>query len=121
MHSVADLVNALFETHRKPNGSPYTNREVAFALAKFGVEIDPSSLSKVRNGKTANPGRDTLLGLCRVFKIPPSFFFPEIETVELPAPSSPADQLQLALQANGLSPEVQEKIEQLVQALRPKH
>ena len=116
MHTVAQLVNDLFDTHRKPDGKEYTHKEVSVAT---GGAIDPSYLSKLRNDKIANPGRDTLLALCRFFRVPPSYFFPELDqfTNEMPLPAT-SNPLRVALRASGLQPGVQEKIEQLIRALQ---
>ncbi len=117
MKTVGKLIDDLFKTHRKEDGREYTHKEVSVALS--GI-IDASYLSKLRNGKIPNPGRDTLLALCRFFKVPPSYFFPELEQQEgrLSLTEGTTDQLRLALRATGLGPDVQDKIEQLVRALQ---
>ena len=116
MQTVAQLIDDLFKTIKKKDGKEYTHKEVAVAL---GGSIDPSYLSKLRNGKISNPGRDTLLGLCRFFKVPPSYFFPELkqQNGERVVQGDPY-QLRIALRNAGLSPEVQDKIEQLIRALQ---
>lgn len=116
MSTFAELVEDLFRTHRRPDGREYTNREVSLAL---GGQVEPSHLSKLRNGRIVNPGRDTLLLLCQFFNVPPSYFFPELD---LP-PSVQADQqqaeaLHIALRSTTLSPQVREKLEALIRALQ---
>lgn len=120
MKTLAELIDDLFRTHHRPDGREYTYKEVTVAL---GGVIEPSHLSKLRTGKITNPGRDTLLSLCRFFKIPPTYFFPELDS--LPQPSSngsdvPArvDSLRLALRSAGLQPDVEEKLEELILALQ---
>ena len=121
MKTVGDLIDDLFKTHRKPDGKEYTHKEVSVELGKQGTVVDPSYLSKLRNNKVPNPGRDTLLGLCRVFKVPPSYFFPELEQQDEGCLSSnDPHQLRVALRKVGLDPEVQDKIEQLIRALQAK-
>jgi transcriptional regulator with XRE-family HTH domain len=117
MSSVAELVDNLFRTYKRPDGREYTHKEVSVAL---GGLVEPSHLSKLRNGKITNPGRDTLLLLCRFFKVSPVYFFPELD---LPASSDgqvaqQQQSLSAVLRSVGLSPQVQEKIEELIRALK---
>ncbi len=118
MKTVAELIDQLFRTHRRPDGREYTYKEVSLALDRA---VEPSHLSKLRTGKITNPGRETLLGLCRFFQVPPSYFFPELELSSQSADSSidnQASPVQIALRSTGLSPEVQEKLEELIRALQ---
>ncbi|MBA3947091.1 MAG: helix-turn-helix transcriptional regulator [Herpetosiphonaceae bacterium] len=117
MDTVGQLINDLFQTHRKPDGKEYTHKEIFLAT---GGAIDPSYLSRLRHDKIPNPGRETLLALCRVFKVPPSYFFPELEHLAegAPEPTTPQLQFRLALRASRLQPDVQEKLEQLFRALQ---
>ena len=113
--TVAELVDQLFHTHHKPDGREFTHKEVSLAL---GGAVEPSHLSKLRNGKIPNPGRETLLALCNFFKVPPSYFFPELDALEQQARQAQDDLLHVALRSAGLSPEVQNKLEALIQALK---
>lgn len=117
MSTVAELVDNLFRTHRRPDGREYTHKDVTIAL---GGLVEPSHLSKLRNGKITNPGRDTLLLLCRFFKVPPSYFFPELEfsSFEIDPDAQRIQSIHMALRSAGLSPQVQEKLEALIQALQ---
>lgn len=117
MKTVAELIDQLFRTHRRPDGQEYTYKQVSVAL---GRSVESSHLSKLRTGKITNPGRETLLGLCRFFKVSPSYFFPELE-FPLSADGSASEQgtpVQIALRATGLAPEVQEKLEELIRTLQ---
>ena len=120
MSTVAQLVDSLFRTHRRPdNGREYTYKEVCVAL---GGDIEPSHLSKLRSGKIPNPGRETLLALCRFFKVSPTYFFPELEALpgseNNAVEASQAHLLHIVLRSAGLRPDVEEKLEALIQALR---
>src|SRR5436853_7457562 len=75
MTTMADLIDDLFRSHRKPNGREYSHVEVCQAL---GGAIEPSHLGKLRNGTIQNPKRDTLIALCRFFQVSPTYFFPEL-------------------------------------------
>jgi transcriptional regulator with XRE-family HTH domain len=106
---IADLVNKLFETHRRQDGREYTNIEVARTIGK----IDASYLTKLRSGRVNNPTRDTLLALCQFFKVEPSYFFPELNL----APSPP-QQLQAHQYKVDMVPEIAEKVDEILNMLR---
>ena len=116
MKTIAQLIDDLLYTHRKPDGREYTYKEIAEALDR---RVEPSHLSKLRTGKITNPGRETLLDLCRFFQIPPSYFFPELDILPKPPITSTTDEaLHVTLRSSGLRPHVQTKLEELIQALR---
>src|SRR5690349_5222471 len=98
MKTVAELVDDLFHTHRKPDGREYTHKEVSLAL---GGAVEPSHLSKLRTGKIPNPGRETLLALCHFFQVQPSYFFPELDALAQQARQSAGqpDLLRVALRS----------------------
>lgn len=111
MKTVAELVEDLFQTHRKPNGKEYTYVEIAEAL---GGIIDPSHISKLRSGRIKNPSRETLLALCQFFKVPSSYFFPELNIVETP----PEEDILALAARSSLSEEVQTKLKELIKAMQ---
>lgn len=116
--SMAQLVDALFKTHLKPDGQEYSYQEVSQALGK---ELDPSYLAKVRRGVIKNPGRDALMHLCLFFQVPASYFFPELEALAPEQQSSeeaPMHSLRMAFRSMNLSPEIQLYLEGIVTALR---
>ena len=117
MKTLAELINSLFDTHRKPNGDRYTNKEVSEAL---GGAIDQSNLSLLRNGKSINPGRLTLLHLCRFFDVTPSYFFPELEPPEDEASKPPqknSSGVLLLRTPDNLSPKAKKRLDDFLQAL----
>ena len=99
MGDFASLLNQLFATYRKADGSEYFNTEVAEELGRTA-----SYVARLRHGKIPNPGRDTILGLCRFFKVEPSYFFPEIKQIPL---LSPDERLNEMLQEAGYDEEAQ--------------
>ena len=116
MNIVAELVNDLFRTHRKPDGREYSNREVVSAL---GGQVSADALSKIRRGDITNPGRNTLLLLCQFFNVPPSYFFPEWSA----APASEVSEtdetaVALARQIAELPPEARVQLAKFLEALR---
>ena len=74
--SVAQLLDHLFKSHTKAGGKEYSYQEVSDALSG---ELDPTYIAKIRKGKVPNPGRNTLLLLCRFFQVPATYFFPELD------------------------------------------
>ncbi len=115
MKTMADLLNDLFRTHRRQDGREYTASEVARAITEeLHGELDPSYLTKMRNGQIENPTRNTLLLLCRFFKVPANYFFPELDLQSPPEEGS----IHAALRATDLEPEVQAKLEELIQAMQ---
>jgi len=74
--SVAELIDELFKTHKKPDGRELSYQEVA---RMTGNQLNPTHISKMRNGSITNPTRNSLLLLCQVFRIPAAYFFPELE------------------------------------------
>lgn len=116
--SVADLVDALFKANTKADGREFSHNEVAIALReRYGKPIDPSYLGKIRSGQIKNPGREALLMLCQFFKVPASYFFPELQTSTSDEDRT-RTQLREALRAAGLSPQAQSYLEGLVDLLR---
>lgn len=109
MKTLAELVDDLFRNYRKENGKEYTYVEIAEAL---GGTIDPSSISKLRTGRIKDPRRETLLALCQFFKVPPTYFFPELE----PIPEAEQD-IMLAARSD-LGEDVQKKLMDLIEAMK---
>ena len=116
MKTIAQLIEELFHTHRRADGREYTYKEIVAAL---DGKVEQSHLSKLRTGKITNPSRETLLALCRFFQVSPTYFFPELDILPQPAVPATADEsLQFVLRSSGLRPEVQSKLQALIQALR---
>ena len=117
--SVAELVNDLFRTYRKPNGSEFSNSEVSRAT---NHAVSPSLLSKLRRGEVPNPGRNALLALCQFFGVQPNYFFPEIDLPRNPEGGSTEEPVAFtaALRATNLDPEVKQKLAELLFALTKK-
>lgn len=74
--TITDLINRLFATHPNPEtGLEYTPVEIV--VVSRG-KIAQSHLHGLRSGRIKNPTRETLLALCRVFRVLPTYFFPEL-------------------------------------------
>ena len=116
--NIGQLVDQLFKTYLRPDGKEYSLQEVAAAL---NGEIDPTYLGKLRSGKVPNPGRNVLKLLCLFFRVPASYFFPELE-LKAASEEDPAlaeeKKLLLALRSVGLSPDMQSNLQAVIIALR---
>lgn len=76
MARIADLVNALFESRLKADGTKYTDGDIE--RLTHG-KLRKGYMWKLRNNDIPNPGRNTLLLLCRVFDVKIDYFFPELQ------------------------------------------
>lgn len=68
----ADKLNNLFATRTKLDGSEYTHEEVHQAT---GITV--GYISKLRTGKTENPGYKVIRALSAFFQVSPNYFFEE--------------------------------------------
>ncbi len=114
--TVAELVDRLLQTHRRDDGKEYTYKELS---QTSGGAFSPTYFAKLRNGDIKNPGRDGLLFLCRFFKVPATYFFPELDELEPTMPDEDK-QIEIALRGSSLSEDVQEHIQGLIKAIRQK-
>jgi transcriptional regulator with XRE-family HTH domain len=115
--TIAQLVDALFKEHRKPDGQEYSYQEVSKALEGG---LDASYIAKVRRGVIKNPGRDALMLLCRFFRVPASYFFPELDDLALPEETTDKthmDLIRVGLRSMDFTPEVQDYLEGIITAL----
>lgn len=81
----AELLAALFEIRRRPDGRRYSLRHVATAMSG---SVTHQYLSLLLKGK-ALPGYEVIEGLCLVFDVSPEYFFPRLQgRAHQPLPSS---------------------------------
>jgi len=85
-------LNTLFDTHRDPEGNPYSVRHVA---AHVGVSA--SYISALRRGNVTRPGADKVEALARFFGVEMAYFMGS-EHVELPAIGADNERLRKALE-----------------------
>lgn len=76
----AELLAALFELRRRPDGSRYSLRAVATAMSGTVSQraVTHQYLSLLLKGK-ALPGYEIIEGLCLVFDVSPEYFFPRLQ------------------------------------------
>jgi transcriptional regulator with XRE-family HTH domain len=114
--SVAELLDNLFKTRTKLGGKEYSYQEVSDGL---NGELDPTYIAKIRKGRITNPGRNTLLLLCRFFQVPATYFFPELDLQ--PVSEDLADEQldeALARRAAKLTPEARRHLAALLDILQ---
>jgi transcriptional regulator with XRE-family HTH domain len=76
----AELLAALFELRRRPDGSRYSLRDVAGAMSSTASQrtVTHQYLSLLLKGKGL-PGYEVIEGLCLVFDVSPEYFFPRLQ------------------------------------------
>ena len=101
--TIAELVNRVFDQHRKPNGAEWTNSEVARAIGTHH-----STIQAWRAGKITNPNWNTLIRFAEFFGIDPSYFSPQ---------ANPDQLLHQALQLFGVTGEGEQRVRRLISKL----
>jgi transcriptional regulator with XRE-family HTH domain len=123
--SLADKLNRLFTTvYPAGRGTPYSNKEVASAIRAAGGAISDVYIWQLRTGRRENPTRDHLAALANFFGVSPAYFFDEDTAARTDADLDTLDRLRqlrpeqvslrTVLAQQGLSPESQRLIQQLV-------
>ena len=111
MDSFADRLNALFDTHRREDGEPFSNVEIA---QRTNNELEASYIGKLRKGERfTNPTRSTIIAIADAFGIEPDYFFRREPVVQ-----EGMDQVRVALRSSGLNREAQGYLERLIDSLR---
>jgi transcriptional regulator with XRE-family HTH domain len=123
--TLAERVDHLFATVRKPNRREYSNEEVSATIARDqGVSVSASYLWYLRTGQRDNPTFKHLNALARFFGVPPAYFFDDetTATVEaelaLLAAVKDAGVRDVALRASGLSPRSLDAITDMINRVR---
>ena len=73
--TLAQRLDHLFNTVRRPDGQEYTNEFVANAVSAKGVTISQSYIWQLRKQKKDNPTLKHLQALADFFGVPPAYFF----------------------------------------------
>jgi transcriptional regulator with XRE-family HTH domain len=122
----ADRLNHLFEVVHPKDRGPYTNTEVAAALAE---EDPPVSMSRVylwqlRTGQRDNPTRQRVEALARFFGVPTNYFFDDDTArkvggeLELLRQMRDSGVQQVAMRVAGLSPESLQTVLEVIDHVR---
>lgn len=84
--SLADKLNWLFDTVRRPNGRRHTNKEVAeFCREWTGESFSPEYVSQLRKGQRDNPTKRNLEALSAFFDVSPAYFFDDEKSEQIRA------------------------------------
>lgn len=110
-YTLADKLNKLFDTMRRPNEAPLSNQAAAEAIKKkTGVSISTAYLWQLRNGMKDNPTLQHLQAIADMFGVPPSYLVdpggdPKIDSqLNLIQAMRDGGVRNLALRASGLTP-----------------
>jgi ESX-1-secreted protein regulator len=124
--TLADRINHLFETVLRPDGSRYSNDEVAATMGTIadGPQISGAYLSSLRRGVRDNPTKRHLEALAGFFSVSPAYFFDDTEFAAI------AEELKLlrvladsgvkrvATRLGGLSPDSLRNIASIIERVR---
>lgn len=84
--SLADKLNWLFETVRRPDGRKHTNKEVAeFCRERTGESFSPEYVSQLRKGQRDNPTKRNMEALAAFFDVSPAYFFDDEKSEQIRA------------------------------------
>lgn len=79
--TLSERVNYLFLVRLHPDEArPYTVNEVVAASRGLTAK---SNIYKLRDGSNENPTRETLMCLATFFKVPITYFFPELDDQDI--------------------------------------
>ena len=79
---LADRLNELFRTVRRPATNELWNNETAaYEISRSGPSVSAAYLSQLRTGKRLNPSARHLAALAAMFGMPMEFFFPSSDAV----------------------------------------
>lgn len=108
---LAERLQYLFDTKRRPDGKRYSYREVVAAIEKdYGISLSIGYLSKLILGTSTNPTLEALQGLGRFFDVEISYFDPTRDVTETQQRLKLAEALRaagvqdVAMRAVGLPP-----------------
>ncbi|MEV0155146.1 XRE family transcriptional regulator [Micromonospora sp. NPDC050686] len=123
--NLADRLNQLFATVRRPDRREYSNEEVASAiLQRQGVTVSASYLWYLRTGQRDNPTVRHLNALAAFFGVPTAYFVDDEAARRVDAELAVATAMRdvgvrtVALRANGLSAESLETIRDVIDRVR---
>jgi len=110
--TLAEKIDTLFQTVRRPNDEQFSHEEVARACREAsGESFSAPYLWQLRTGRRTNPTKRHLEALAQFFQVPASYFFDEdsstaiAKELELLAALRDAEVRSVALRAVNLSRE----------------
>jgi len=122
---LADKIDLLFRTVRRPDGTEYSYEAIAEELRKAdGPTVSAAYLWQLRKGNRDNPTKAHLEALASFFGVPASYFFEDessekiTEQLETLAKLSELGVQQLAFRSADLSPQAQQEILKAIENAR---
>ncbi|RKT19157.1 helix-turn-helix protein [Streptomyces sp. 1114.5] len=122
--TLAERIDRLFQTIRRPSHEPYSNEEVARACREAsGESFSATYLWQLRTGRRDNPTKRHLEALAQFFQVPPAYFFDDglseqiAEELALLGALRDAGVREVALRAVTLSPEGLGTISDMIEAI----
>jgi transcriptional regulator with XRE-family HTH domain len=121
--SLAQRLDHLFDTVRRPDGQEYTNEHVANAVSATGVTISQSYIWQLRKQKKDNPTLKHLQALADFFGVPPAYFFDDaiagqiddrIEALRAERERGGPEARLMAMRAGELSPDRRRQVMELL-------
>lgn len=84
--SLADKIDYLFRTIRRPDGTEHSMEEVArWCTEQTGESFSKQYVSLLRKGQRVNPTKRHIEALARFFDVPVEFFFDAARAAEIRA------------------------------------
>ncbi|MGW1374725.1 hypothetical protein ACWD6P_10705 [Streptomyces sp. NPDC002446] len=122
---LAEKLNHLFGTVLHPEGRPYKNEEVARLIAESGKgKVSVRTIQKMRAAVSEDHGMGKIQALASFFGVPTAYFFDDRAEADVPAEAAlraamrNAGIRQVALRADGLSPEGMELVRDVIERVR---
>lgn len=121
--TLAEKIEALFRTVRRPNREQYSNEEVARACrTATGETFSATYLWQLRTGKRANPTKRHLEALAAFFHVSPAYFFDDrseevVAELALLEALRDAGVRNMALRAVELSPEALDTVSDVIETI----
>jgi transcriptional regulator with XRE-family HTH domain len=127
--SLAEKTEWLFQNVRDPaDGQPYSNARIAAKIEQCmpGFSVTATTIWNIRTGKSENPSWRLIEGLAKAFGVSPLYFSDDDETevrqtqdeLALLAALRDTTVRQLALRAQGMTPESLATVLELVERVR---
>jgi ESX-1-secreted protein regulator len=124
MATLAERLNRLFDTVRRPDGEEYGNTAVAEAIrTDQGLMISHTYVWQLRTGRRDNPTIQHMTALAKFFGVPVAYFLDDAEMarinkdLDLLASLRNAGVTEIALRTAKLSPDAQDAVSDLVARL----
>ncbi|MFD0410174.1 XRE family transcriptional regulator [Kitasatospora sp. NPDC127116] len=121
--SLAEKIETLFRTVRRPNREQYSNEDVARACREAtGETFSATYLWQLRTGRRDNPTKRHLEALARFFQVSPAYFFDD-RSEEILAELALLEALRdagvrnMALRAVELSPEALDTVSDVIETI----